>query len=108
MESMASDEALEASTPWEEVSAEATPSQSLEDYDDCESRSGGTEGIEFTSDDSQRVKVAAAAAVVGITFDFGASGVGKARITSMENNALLHEWVMLGLRRGVGAGASIE
>jgi uncharacterized protein with ATP-grasp and redox domains len=54
--------------------------------DDCESRSGETEDTGPASDDSERMKVAAAAAIVGITFDFGVSSVLKAHITSMENN----------------------
>jgi hypothetical protein len=52
----------------------------------CESRSDDTEDIESASDDSERVKVVARAAVAGITYDFGVSGVAKARVTSRENN----------------------
>jgi hypothetical protein len=36
----------------------------------CESRSDDTEDIESASDDSERVKVVARAAVAGITYDF--------------------------------------
>jgi hypothetical protein len=53
----------------------------------CESRSDNTEDIESASDDSERVKVVARAATAGITYDFGVSGVAKARVTSRENNA---------------------
>jgi hypothetical protein len=78
-ESMTSDGALEVSTLRREASAEATPSWSLEDFDDCESRSGDSEGSETASNDSERLKVAAVvAAVAGITCDFSVCGVMKA------------------------------
>jgi hypothetical protein len=86
-QSMASDEALEASAPRREASTKVTSSWSLEDSDDCESRSGGSEDTESASDDSERTKVVVAAAAAGITFNFEASCVGKAHITSMENNS---------------------
>jgi hypothetical protein len=82
-ESMSSDEALEVALPQGEALHEVTSSKSLEDSDDCKSRSGDYGDTESTSDDSEHVKVAAA---VGITFDFGVSDVGKAHIMSMENN----------------------
>jgi hypothetical protein len=87
IESMAADEALEASAPRREASTEVTSSRSLEDSDDCKSRSNGSEDTESTSDDSERAKVVVTAAAAGITFDFEASCVGKVHITSMENNS---------------------
>jgi hypothetical protein len=82
MKYMASDEALEVSALRREASAEVTSSQRLEDFDYCESRSDGSEDTESASDDLEHAKVA----TDGITFNFGASGVGKAHITSVENN----------------------
>jgi hypothetical protein len=83
---MASDEALEASASQKEALVEATTSRSAEVSDNYKSRSCNSEETESASDDLERVKVAAPATTAGITFDFGASGVRKARITSMENN----------------------
>jgi hypothetical protein len=85
-ESMASEEALEVSVPRGEALADATSSQKLEDSDDCEGQSGNIEDTESASDDSEHVKIAARATTVGITYDFGVFGVGKACIASMENN----------------------
>jgi hypothetical protein len=70
---MASDETLEASALRREALGEVTSSRSLEDSEDCESRSGGSEDTETTSNDSERAKVAAAAATARVTFDFTAS-----------------------------------
>jgi hypothetical protein len=84
-ESMASDEALETSTQQREASTDPTLSRSI-DESDRKSWSGDSEDSETASDDSKRLKVAALAAA-GITYDFGASNIKKARIGSMENYA---------------------
>jgi hypothetical protein len=85
-ESMASDEALEASVLRKEALAEVTSSRSVEDSDYCYGRSGSSEDTKTASDDSKCAKVAAMAVAAGITFDFSAFGVGKVRIALMENN----------------------
>jgi hypothetical protein len=84
LESIACDKALEASPSRMEASVEVTASWSVEVSDNHESRLGSSEEMESAFNDSKYTKVAAAA---GITFDFGASDIGKARIMSMENNA---------------------
>jgi hypothetical protein len=85
-ESMASDEALEASEKWREALAEATPSRNVEGSD-CESQSSNSEDSKTAFDDSGCLKVAAVAATVGITYDFGASSIVKVHIGSLENYA---------------------
>jgi hypothetical protein len=85
-ESLVSNETLEASALQKEASVEVTMSQSVEVSSDCGSQFDDSEEMESTSDDSERMKVAAVIATTRITFDLGISGVGKARITSMENN----------------------
>jgi hypothetical protein len=87
IESMASEEALEAFTAWREASIEFTSLWSLEVSNDCESQSGGSEDTGSASNDSEHAKVVAVAAAAGITFDFGAFGVEKERITLIKNNA---------------------
>jgi hypothetical protein len=52
---------------------------------DCESQSGGSEDSETAFDNLECLKVAVAAVVAGITFNFRTSGVVKAWIVSMEN-----------------------
>jgi hypothetical protein len=52
---------------------------------DCESQYDSSKDNKTTSDDSRCLKVSAKAALAGITYDFGPSGVTKARIGSMEN-----------------------
>jgi hypothetical protein len=86
VESMASNEVLEASTLHREASAEVTSSQSLEDSDDCESWSGGSEDSEIASNDSERLKVVVPATAAGITYDFRVFSVVKAHIALMDNN----------------------
>jgi hypothetical protein len=54
---------------------------------DHESRSGDSRDSETAFDNFGRLKVLAAAALAGISYDFGLSGVMKARIRSMENYA---------------------
>jgi hypothetical protein len=61
---------------------EAALSRSAES--DCESRSSNSEDSENASSNSERLKVEAAAAATGITYDFGASSVTKVHIGSME------------------------
>jgi hypothetical protein len=57
-------------------------SWSLDDYDDHESSSAGSEDTASESDEFGCEKVAA-----GIAFNFGLSNVGKTRITSLETDA---------------------
>jgi hypothetical protein len=54
---------------------------------DHESRSGDSGDNETASDNSGRLKVLAAAALAGISYDFGLLGVTKTCIRSMENYA---------------------
>jgi hypothetical protein len=63
---------------------EATPSRNVE-KSDWESQSGDSKDNETASDDFRCLKVVAVAATAGITYDFGASGIMKACIGSMEN-----------------------
>jgi hypothetical protein len=82
-DSMASNEALETSSQQHrETLIEAT---SLHGADsDRESRSGNSRDCETASDNSRSLKVVAAAALAGISYDFGPSGITKARVRSME------------------------
>jgi hypothetical protein len=84
-DSMASDEALEAFVQQRETSTEATSSHGADS--DCESQSGNSGDSKIASDNSGHLKVLAVAALAGISYDFGPSGVMKARIGSMENYA---------------------
>jgi hypothetical protein len=52
---------------------------------DRESRSRDSRDSETAYEDSGRLKVAAAATLAGITYDFGSSNITKARVASMEN-----------------------
>jgi hypothetical protein len=81
---MALDEALETSSQQREASMEATSSCSADS--DRESQSGDSADSEIASDNSGCLKVVMAAAATGITYDFGASGVRKAHIGSIENH----------------------
>jgi hypothetical protein len=88
---MASDEALEVSTqPREasmvqqrEISMEATSSHGVES--DSKSRSGDSRDSKTAPDNSGHLKVAAAATLARITYDFCPYGITKARIGSMDN-----------------------
>jgi hypothetical protein len=54
---------------------------------DSESWSGGSNDTTYESDSSKWVKVAAATAATRITFDFGISNMGRARVVAMETHA---------------------
>jgi hypothetical protein len=97
--SMASDEVLAASADHREISTEkleeslggqqaivlteATSKQGARSNQD--NRSEGSDDDETASDNSSRVKIGAEAALTGISYDFGKSGVTKALIASLEN-----------------------
>jgi hypothetical protein len=68
-----------------ETSTEATSLHDVES--NHESRSGDSGDSETASDSSGRLKVLAAAALAGISYDFGLSSVTKVRVRSMENYA---------------------
>jgi hypothetical protein len=98
---MASDEApkvsaqhLETSTQQDEKSLidqlkeTSTETGSPRGFDsDRESRYGDSRDSEMASDNSGRLKVAASAALAGISYDFGPSKITKTHIGSMENYA---------------------
>jgi hypothetical protein len=97
---MASNDVLEVSTKQRETSAnhleesltgrqmvastEAISEQDVET--DRESQSSDFGDSETASDNSVRLKVAATAALAGISYDFGPSTIMKARLGSLENN----------------------
>jgi hypothetical protein len=99
--SVASDEAFEASTEHREistkqleefqggqqvvVSAEAASERGA--GSDQENEFGGSGDDETASDNGGHVKIEAEAALADISYDFGESGITKARITSLENIA---------------------
>jgi hypothetical protein len=100
-ESMASDEAPEFSTQQLEDSMHQAE-QSMTDQrkiastetgsprcsdSDHESRSSSSEDSETGSDNSRCLKVAAAVALAGISYDFGPSKIMKTHIGSMESHA---------------------
>jgi hypothetical protein len=68
-----------------EASTEAASSRGAES--DCKSQSGDSGDSETASNNSGCLKVAAAAALVGITYDFGPSSVTKGHVGSMESYA---------------------
>jgi hypothetical protein len=71
---------------------DTSSSPSPDDSKDYESRSGDSGSTTFESDESSWTKVAAAAAVVGIVYDFGLSTIGKARITFLESCVHYFPW----------------
>jgi hypothetical protein len=52
---------------------------------DRESQSSDSEDSETASDNSRRLKVAAAVALAGISYDFGQSNITKTNLGSMES-----------------------
>jgi hypothetical protein len=80
IDSMASDEALETSAQQREASTEATSSHSA--VSDRESWFGDSGDSETAS---ECLKVVVEAGLAEITYDFGSSGITKARVMSMEN-----------------------
>jgi hypothetical protein len=62
--------------------------QSIDDSDDCVTRSSGYKDRMSKSDDSWRAKVATVVAAAGITFNFDFSKVGKTCIMVMEEHTL--------------------
>jgi hypothetical protein len=100
VDSMASDEALEASVQHRDASTEqqrealmeqqkvtsteATSSRGAES--DFESQYGDSRDSETASNNSGHLKVPAAAALPRITYNFGPSGIIKACVGSMEND----------------------
>jgi hypothetical protein len=83
---------------------EATPSRNVE-KSDWESQSGDSKDNETASDDFRCLKVVAVAATAGITYDFGASGIVKACIGSMENYT---HYFLMGYGRAPGAELVLE
>jgi hypothetical protein len=90
--SMASDEVLAASADHREISTEkleeSLGGQQAVVLTEATSKQGARsnqDDDETASDNSSRVKIGAEAALTGISYDFGKSGVTKARIASLEN-----------------------
>jgi hypothetical protein len=52
---------------------------------DRENQSSDSEDSETASDNSRRLKVAAAVALAGISYDFGQSNITKTNLGSMES-----------------------
>jgi hypothetical protein len=75
-----------ASPPPSTISLEEVTSSRGADYDH-ERRSGDSEDSKIASYDSGHPKVAVAAALAGISYNFGLSGITKACVKSMENYA---------------------
>jgi hypothetical protein len=99
--SIASDEAIELSLEQRETSTKQ-PEESLVGQQmvasaevaseqaaksDCGSQSGDSGNNETASDNSRHVKVAGAATLAGISYNFGLSTITKTRLGSLENNA---------------------
>jgi hypothetical protein len=70
-----------------EVSPDPSSSRSVDDSGDRKSRFGSFDEVSSDSEESSQMKVAVTPAAAGITYDFGISAMGKARITSLESNA---------------------
>jgi hypothetical protein len=97
---MASNDVLEVSTKQRETSTNqleeyltgrqmVTSTEAISEQDvetDRESQSSDFGDSETASDNSVRLKVAAAAALAGISYDFGPSTIMKAHLRSLENN----------------------
>jgi hypothetical protein len=77
--------AFETSTQQRETSTKATSSRSAESNRESQSDDSGDSGT--ASNNSRRLKVAVAAALAEINYDFGLLGVMKAHVGSMENYA---------------------
>jgi hypothetical protein len=97
---MASDEALETSAQQREASTEATSSHSA--VSDRESWFGDSGDSETAS---ECLKVVVEAGLAEITYDFGSSGITKARVMSMENYV---HYFPKGYGRALGAESVTE
>jgi hypothetical protein len=79
----------------------STEVASMRDTDSGHKRQcGNSRDSETASDNSRRSKVAAVAALAGISYDFGQSSVTKTRLTSMECHA---RYFLKGYNRPPGA-----
>jgi hypothetical protein len=117
--SMASDEALEASTEHREtsteqleesqggqqvvISMEAASEQGV--GSDQENQSEGSSDNETASGNGGRVKIGAEAALASVTYDFGQSTITKARIASLESFAY---YFLKGCGRPPGAESILD
>jgi hypothetical protein len=100
-ESIASDKTLDISTQSKEASTEQREESLADQQREAstkagsshgvesvrESQSGDSEDSETASDNSGRLKVAAAVALAGISYDFGLSNIMTTHVGSMESYA---------------------
>jgi hypothetical protein len=100
-ESIASDKTLDISTQSKEASTEQREESLADQQREAstkagsshgvesvrESQSGDSEDSETASDNSGRLKVAAAVALAGISYDFGLSNIMNTHVGSMESYA---------------------